>query len=142
MVYTRFGGFSRRSIFQHSMHGDLRSDQTGMLITVSEEQMHPTEFCKMISDGHRGCGQGLHRKSRNAFTSKVVQFRCQHRQTVNKFDASMLLYTRFGARSQRPIPAPDPSARSQRPILASDPSAGSQRPLPASDPSAGSQRRS
>ena len=91
MVYTRFGGFSRRSIFQHSMHGDLRSDQKGMRITVSEEQMQPSEFCKMISDGRRGCGQRLHRKSRNAV--KIVQFRSQHSQTVNKFDASMLLYT-------------------------------------------------
>ena len=57
MVYTRFGGFSRRSIFQHSMHGDLRSDQKGMLIKVSEEQMQPSEFCKKVSDdrNRQGC---------------------------------------------------------------------------------------
>ena len=50
MVYTRFGGFSRRSMFQHAMHGDLRSDQKEMRITVSEEQMQPSEFCNKISD--------------------------------------------------------------------------------------------
>ena len=57
MVYTRFGGFSRRSIFQHTMHGDLRSDQKGMRITVSEEQMQPIEFCKKVSDdrNRQGC---------------------------------------------------------------------------------------
>ena len=50
----------------HDLHGDLRSDQTGMLITFSEEQMLPSELCKMISDGHRGCCQAMNQKSRNA----------------------------------------------------------------------------